>query len=322
MTEKEYKKFCEKLEELDEKSDYSSIINMILALPEEDLTDETISFLAGTYNNTQEYELAYGNLMSVKESQEDDADWHSRLGSSLYYLRRVDEALASFKIAQELYAEDEDCEELVTFCEDWISVCEEVLEVLNMRKERRKNYTPNKNPFEDFDFTDFWDDCSYSEKDYIDEYPTDEVIAEIEAKLGYKLPQSYIKLCRMHNGGLVMKGGCPCDKATSWSSDHVGVTGIMGIGFNKTYSICGEVGSRFMIEEWGYPDIGVAICDCPSAGHDMIFLDYSLCGPQGEPEVVHIDQENEYNITYLANDFEEFIRMLVNEEELEEDEDE
>lgn len=33
-----------------------------------------------------------------------------------------------------------------------------------------------------------------------------------------------------------------------------------------------------MIDEWEYPAIGVAICDCPSAGHDMVFLDYRDCG--------------------------------------------
>lgn len=59
--------------------------------------------------------------------------------------------------------------------------------------------------------------------------------------------------------------------------------------------------------------IGVAICDCPSAGHDMIFLDCRECGPQGEPKVVHIDQEYDYEITPLADSFEEFIRGLVNE---------
>jgi hypothetical protein len=48
-----------------------------------------------------------------------------------------------------------------------------------------------------------------------------------------------------------------------------------------------------------------------SAGHDMIFLDYSDCGPEGEPCVVHIDQESDYEITYLADDFASFVRGLV-----------
>ena len=51
------------------------------------------------------------------------------------------------------------------------------------------------------------------------------------------------------------------------------ITGIFGIGREKSCSLCGELGSQFMIDEWEYPAIGVAICDCPSAGHDMIFLE-------------------------------------------------
>ena len=87
------------------------------------------------------------------------------------------------------------------------------------------------------------------------------------------------------------------------------------------YSLCGTLGSRFMIEEWGYPDIGVAICDCPSAGHDMVFLDYRECGPQGEPKVVHIDQEADYEITPLADTFEAFVRGLVDESDYDDEED-
>lgn len=45
----------------------------------------------------------------------------------------------------------------------------------------------------------------------------------------------------------------------------------------------------------------------------MVFLDYRECGTQGEPKVVHIDQEADYKITPLADNFEEFIRGLVSE---------
>ena len=89
--------------------------------------------------------------------------------------------------------------------------------------------------------------------------------------LGYKLPQAYVELMKMHNGGL---------------------------------------GNQFIIDEWKYPAIGVVICDTPSAGHDMVFLDYRECGPTGEPCAVHVDQEYNYKITKLANDFEEFISKL------------
>ena len=42
----------------------------------------------------------------------------------------------------------------------------------------------------------------------------------------------------------------------------------------------------------------------------MIFLDYSDCGPEGEPCVVHIDQEGGYEITYLADNFKAFVEGL------------
>lgn len=76
-----------------------------------------------------------------------------------------------------------------------------------------------------------------------------------------------------------------------------------------------------MEEEWGYPDIGVAICDCPSAGHEMIFLDYRECGPQGEPKVSYVDQEMDYQIIVLADNFEDFIKGLISEDDYWDDED-
>jgi hypothetical protein len=51
------------------------------------------------------------------------------------------------------------------------------------------------------------------------------------------------------------------------------------------------MGSQFHIDEWGYPPVGIYFADCPSAGHDMICLDYRACGTDGEPQVIHVDQD-------------------------------
>ncbi|TAH28107.1 MAG: SMI1/KNR4 family protein [Cytophagales bacterium] len=162
-----------------------------------------------------------------------------------------------------------------------------------------------KKHFDDFDFTNFWDDDEYSLKNYIEEYPSDELIASIEQELGYKLPASYIELMRLHNGGMPINNCFPTE------DDYVQICGISGIGRSKIYSLCGELGSTFFTGEGQYPNIGCCICDTPSAGHDMIMLDYTKCGKQGEPEVAHVNQEGD--VTFLAKDFETFIRGLVNE---------
>lgn len=176
-------------------------------------------------------------------------------------------------------------------------------------------------PFEGFNFTNFWNDGEYARQGYVSDPPSDELISSVEKELGYKLPASYIWLMKQHNGGIPVNTCFPTNEPTNWAADHVPITGIFGIGREKIYSLCGALGSRFMIDEWNYPAIGVAICDCPSAGHDMIFLDYRACGPHGEPAVVHVDQENDYKITHLADSFELFICGLKHESLYESDED-
>lgn len=167
--------------------------------------------------------------------------------------------------------------------------------------------------FDNINLDEFWDDSDYALEEYVLNPVTDRYIQEIEHELGYKLPESYIYLMKKHNGGIPKNTCCPCKETTSWADDHVALEGIYGIGREKPCSLCGDLGTRFMIDEWHYPAIGVAICDCPSAGHDIIFLDYRECGTNGEPKVVHIDQEFDYKITELAPDFETIIEMLQNE---------
>jgi len=166
----------------------------------------------------------------------------------------------------------------------------------------------------EIDLIDFWENSEYALEEYVNDFPTGELISSIEQELGYKLPNFYVKMMKIQNGGIPKKTRFSTRESTSWADDHVAITGIFGIGREKTYSLCGELGSQFMIDEWGYPNIGICICDCPSAGHDMIMLDYRKNGKKREPEVIHVDQELDYKITFLADNFETFIRGLYEED--------
>lgn len=172
--------------------------------------------------------------------------------------------------------------------------------------------------FSNFDFDSFWDEDDYSLKTYTGSSLTEEDVKRAEKELGYKLPESYIELLKNKNGGIPVNTCFPTDVETSWSEDHIAITAILGINDHEE-SILGELGTKFMIDEWGYPEIGIIICDCPSAGHDSVMLDYRQCGRDGEPQVVHVDVEtdDEPVVTLLAKDFETFIRGLINDEEFE-----
>lgn len=167
--------------------------------------------------------------------------------------------------------------------------------------------------FAGFDVEHFWESSEYALNEYVGASLTHEVVATVERELGYKLPASYVELMKFQNGGIPRRTNHRTKEPTSWADDHIAITGIYSIGSEKPCSLCGGFGSRFWVEEWGYPDIGVYFADCPSAGHDMVCLDYRTCGPTGDPQVVHIDQERDYKIVFVAESFEAFIRGLEDE---------
>lgn len=160
------------------------------------------------------------------------------------------------------------------------------------------------------DMNSFWETSDYALREYVGPPCTPGLVAEVELRLGHRLPEAYVALAMSQNGGMPARTSHRTNTRTSWAEDHIAITGIFSIGYDKPCSLCGERGSRFWVEEWGYPDIGVYFADCPSAGHDMLCLDYRACGPQGEPSVVHVDQELDYAITPVAPDFESFLRGL------------
>ena len=109
----------------------------------------------------------------------------------------------------------------------------------------------------------FWEDSAYAAEAYTEPSPSDELIARVETDLGYRLPAFYVALMRTRNGGVPHNTCFPTTQATSWADDHIAITAICGIGYEKAISLCGDQGSQFMLDEWGYPAIGVVVADCP-----------------------------------------------------------
>lgn len=309
----------EQLNRWHEEDEQQQIVDTLSAIPEEDRDYEAVGRLGRAYNNLGLYEEALAHLGTIAEAGERDAVWHYRVGYALYHLQRYHEAAEAFATASRLEPGDSDFEYFLQMSRGRAEK--------QLRQERRLaakreaalqsggSTAENHAPFAGMSLADFWEDSDYARKEYVSAPPTDEMIASVEEELGYKLPASYIALMKQQNGGIPKNTSFPMEEATSWAEDHIAISGILGIGREKSYSLCGDLGSRFMIEEWGYPDIGVVICDCPSAGHDLVMLDYRACGPEGEPEVIHVDQEDDYEITFVAENFEAFIRGLVNAEE-------
>lgn len=303
----------EQLEQWYEVDEHQNIVDALEAIPVANRDYEMVGQLGRAYNNVGRYEDALAQFAHVAEQGKDDSAWHYRSGYSYYFLGRFEEGAQAFAKALELNPGDEHSRELLGWCQGRFDRQQQN----NMIREqalREKEQTPAKPFFEGLDLSEFWDNGSYAESTYTMDPPSDALIASVEEELGYKLPASYIALMKQRNGGIPQNTCFPTKIATSWADDHVAISSIMGIGRDKDESLCGDMGSRFMIEDWGYPDIGIVICDCPSAGHDVVMLDYRHCGKDGEPEVIHVDQESEYEITFLAPDFETFIRGLVNEE--------
>ena len=329
-TQQNAEAFFAQLEQWNDEDEYTRCIQALNAIPENWRNYRTAYALARALENyaiigdhdegTPRYKgdkalcRAIEVLESVREEGQDKAEWNMRMAYGYQYLYGQEEkAIPYAQRWAELDPEDENAPAVIRECK---------AEIRKRQRSRKKaKFVPGDTPFEGFDLTNFWDDSMYALKEYVSDPPSDELIASVEEELGYKLPAAYIWLMKQHNGGIPVNTCYPCDEPTCWAEDHVAITGIFGIGREKSCSLCGELGSQFMIDEWEYPAIGVAICDCPSAGHDMIFLDYRACGPQGEPAVVHVDQENDYKITHLADSFEEFICGLEHESLYDPDED-
>jgi hypothetical protein len=150
----------------------------------------------------------------------------------------------------------------------------------------------------------------FEDNDYYTGPPLDSaMIRRAEEDLGVLLPRSYVEVLLLRNGGTPRRRCFATSFPTSWADDHFEITAIRGIGGSWGIDSSSGKGSSYLISEWEYPRIGVVICDTPSAGHDTVMLDYSECGPEGEPAVAYIDEDRVPR--RVAESFDEFIARLI-----------
>ena len=310
--------------------EHAKIKAAIEALPAAERSDELLSLLARALFNEDEFPAALETLDGIADRSGDEPWYCLRRALTLWQMNREDEALPWFLKAQTLGLEEID-ELPGTYFPKSVSKWVERAEMWAPRRVKMKSFeaqrrsarskTPVDAKFSAQDLAGLWDDSEYSLSQYTGATPTTEDFAAIETELGFRLPGAYKSLIQLRNGGILARNCYPNALRRDWTTAAFSVESIFGIDRSKPYSLCGSRGAKFWIEEWRYPEIGIAIADTISAGHQMIFLDYSDCGPDGEPCVVSVNQESNYEISYVADNFAEFIRGLEPSEDEELDDD-
>ena len=97
-----------KIEDLYDLDKHQEIIDMIEALPAEQLNNELIGQLGRAYNNIQNYEKAIEILKSIEIEEGNTMRWNYRIGYSYYYLDDYENAEKCFLKAHEIDPEDEE----------------------------------------------------------------------------------------------------------------------------------------------------------------------------------------------------------------------
>ena len=123
--------FLTLLNKWNQEENYQKIIDCLEKLSNTQKLDYTLTCqLARAYNNIADLDKEEGKsqleraeelLRSVADEGQDDPLWHYRLGYSLFYQDREKEALACFERTLELDPEDQDTEQFIQMCEQYIS---------------------------------------------------------------------------------------------------------------------------------------------------------------------------------------------------------
>lgn len=155
----------------------------------------------------------------------------------------------------------------------------------------------------------------------------EESVLRAERALEVRLPRAYLGALEERNGGILARQRFPVDGLPEQAQrlgvpagrgGHGGRLDVLADPDNATIVVLALLGiggrwgvdvmSRFLVEQWEYPP-GIVICMLPSGGRDTVMLDYSRCGPRGEPSVVYVGDDRIPR--RIAPDFQSFLDGLV-----------
>ncbi|WP_445002126.1 SMI1/KNR4 family protein [Exiguobacterium alkaliphilum] len=127
---------------------------------------------------------------------------------------------------------------------------------------------------------------------------TDDVLVEVEARLGVKLPDDYLEAIRIQNGG----GVEPRDLPILWNrqDDIALVDSIAGVGLSD-----GLIQSKALLTEWGVADD--RLIAFAGDGHFFLAFDYR---ESVTPKIAYIDTDSE-QIDVLFDSFRAFTEALT-----------
>ena len=124
-----------------EDDDHRKILEEIDTVPREFWDYELTCLYARALNNSKQYEEALSLLVNVKTLGRNDAVWNFRIGYSLYFLGREEEAVGYIKRSIDLGDDTEDARALLKACFD----------EAEYRKNKKEKYNPEIYPGEDLD---------------------------------------------------------------------------------------------------------------------------------------------------------------------------
>ncbi|WP_214844590.1 SMI1/KNR4 family protein [Exiguobacterium sp. s150] len=127
---------------------------------------------------------------------------------------------------------------------------------------------------------------------------TEDVLKEVEARLGVKLPDDYLEAIRIQNGG----GVEPRDLPIVWNGqdDIALVDSIAGVGLSD-----GLIQSKALLTEWGVED--ERLIAFAGDGHFFLAFDYR---ESATPKIAYIDTDTE-KIDVLFDSFRQFTEALT-----------